>query len=410
MKILIVTNYYPPYDVGGYELRCKETAEELKQRGHDVLVLTSKRGSGSSLHQEKVFRSLFVNSLDSLDEPQLADPFRFYQRYGELKWAIQSRRNYGIAFELIRSASPDLVFIWNLGRIGVAPVLAAQKLNIPVVFSVGDYWLLHIMHKLCNHSNPVKRQYWAAILGLDDFHQLDLRHLIMNSEALKQAYIKNGFQAENIRVIPRGIKADLILPIPKVNEAPRSHSGPIRLLFVGRIVPEKGPEAAINAVEILRKKYGENDIKFDFVGDGPQKYISSLMNMISHLKLENNVRFRGKLDRSAVLDLYLDYDALLFPYRWDEPFGGTVLEAMARGLPVIISSHGGPVDMVCDGETGLLVPVDEPTKFAEAVERLVQDPVLADRLRRAALQTIRQKYTLENVVDRTLEYLQSVVN
>ena len=408
MRILIVTNYYPPYDVGGYELRCKETAEQLKQRGQDVFVLTSRRRSGSSLTEENIYRLLAIDSMD--DSSDGDGPFRFGRRYRQLIWAIQGRRNYGITLKLIKTLRPHLVFIWNMGQIGVAPVRASQTQDIPVVFSIGDYWLLHVKQKLCDDSNFIKRKYWAAVMGLKDFHQLDLRHLIMNSGTLKQTYIKNGFLAESISVIPRGIKADLIIPVQRLNEAQPVRRNPIKLLFVGRIVPEKGPDVAINAVEILKNRHGEHSVKLDLIGDGSEKYILSLKNAITKLKLENDVNFKGKLGRSTVLDLYLDYDALLFPYRWEEPFGGTVLEAMARGLPVIISNHGGPLDMVCDGENGLLVPVDKPTELADAVERLVQDPALADKLRRAALHTIRQKYTLEDVVDRTIDYLQLVVS
>jgi glycogen synthase len=238
---------------------------------------------------------------------------------------------------------------------------------------------------------------------------LDLRNLLPDSTVLKQAHIENGFPEENLQVIPRGIPSGLILPVGALTDLPRNLNGIKRLLFVGRITLEKAPDVAINAINILRTEHGLGDIQLDIVGQGPKEYMSSLKDLINNLKLEKNVNFLGWLEHSSVLELYSDYDALLFPSRWVEPLGGTVLEAMARGLPVIASRRGGPVEIIIDGENGLLVEPDEPSALADAILKLLRNDELARKIREAGIKTIKERYTLEKIVDKDVEYLQKVL-
>ena len=136
-----------------------------------------------------------------------------------------------------------------------------------------------------------------------------------------------------------------------------------------------------------------------------------LKNLVSKWKLDDQVSFLGKLEHSQVWDLYMRYNALLFPYRWEEPIGGTILEAMARGLPVIISERGGPMEDVKHGENGLLVPGDRPEEWAEAINRfLALDTQALRNMRISALKTIKEKYIFELVVDRILVYFQQIAS
>lgn len=409
MRILIVTDLYPPYVRGGYELRCKETAEQLSQRGYDISVLTSRQGSESPQVQGNVHQLLYFNTLSNVDKLAISDPFQACKRYYQFQWAYKSRKNYEITRELLATIQPDLVFIWNMRYIGLTPVLAAQDFGIPAVFSIGDYWLLSLKSELWDDPNYLKKKFRALVTGLGDFSRLDLRHLLPISKVLKNAYIENGFPAENLHVISRGIQSKLILPTKALGKLPRDCNGNVKLLFVGRIEPDKAPDVAINALDRLRTEYGRGDIKLDIVGQGSSGYISSLENLVSELKLEKNVRFLGWLEHSAVLDLYSDYDALLFPSRWVEPLGGTVLEAMARGLPVISSRRGGPLEIINDRENGFLVPVDDPAAFALAIMQLLQSDDLTQKIRMAGIKTINERYTLERIVDKNLEYFQRVL-
>lgn len=410
MKILMITDLYPPITVGGYEISCKETANELSRRDHNVIILTSKWGVESASVEGNVYRLLFFNALNDPRKHNINDLFCLRKRYRQFRWGVESRQNYKIARDFITATRPDLAIIWNMGNVGVGPVLAAQAQNVPRVFNIGDNWLLRLKSELYDEPNLVRRKFQGVINGLNDFRQLDINHLLVVSNVLKQTYIKNGFPEQNIHVIPLGIRSDLVFPIRALCDLPRNRNGTLRLLFVGRLVPEKAPDVAINALEVLKRKYGVQDVSLDIIGQGPKEYTLSLKNTVLELNLEENVNFLGWLEHSLIFDRYPDYDALLFPSRWEEPLGMTVLEAMARGLPVIASRRGGPLEIISDGENGLLVPPDEPVALAEAILRLFQNDGLTQKIRVEGIKTITGQYTLENFVDKSLEYIQAVLD
>jgi glycogen synthase len=424
MRILVITDLYPPYANGGYEIRCKETVDEMNRRGHEVFVLTSKWGIAKSQVGSVVRRLLFYNALKDLknisfrwlDVLPLKTRlffkdvlFNFCARCYQVKWIFNRRKNYRIAHGLMTITQPDLVFVWNMGYIGVEPILAAQDLNIPTVFSIGDYWLLNLKNELCGDFGFLKKKFRAAITGLKDFSQLDLRHLLSISTVIKNTYIDNGFPQENLNVISRGVQSNLILSASALGQLPRNRNGKMKLLFAGRIVLDKAPDVAIKALDILRMEHGIEDIELDIVGQGSREYITSLEHLVFELKLEKNIKFLSWIDHSAMLRFYSDFDALLFPSRWVEPLGGAILEAMAQGLPVIASRRGGPLEIIDDGVNGLLVPVDDPVALAEAILRLLQSEDFTQKIRAAGIKTINERYTLEHVVDQNLEYFQTIL-
>jgi glycogen synthase len=434
MKILFITDLYPPFVKGGYELRCQETAEELSRRGHEIIVLTSQWGTDNGSIDGSVFRALHYNELIYTKEKSAPDataqrnknhkffqklqnlvkkflkndPIHLRTRIYQVIWAIKNRQNYRISHDLISTIHPDLVFIWNMGFVGLAPILASQALGLITVFSIGDYWLVHLKTELLQESNVFKKKFRAVIIGFQDFSQLNLRHLMPDSTVLKNIYIQNGFPEQNLHVVTRGVKKDLVISINKLGELPRKTNGFMKLLFVGRLVPDKAPDVAIKTVDILRNKYGMTDIKLDIVGQGSAEYSSLLKKTIFDLGLESNINLLGWVEHSIIFEQYFSYDALVFPSRWVEPLGGTVLEAMSRGLPVISSKRGGPEEIITHGENGFLVQVDEPEEFALTVLKLYQNEDLTQKIRRAGVQTINERYTLENIVNQYEEYFQKL--
>ena len=407
MKILMISNYYPPVTFGGYELSCKKISNELKRRGHDISIITSNLGVEPFYLEENIHRLLFIDpTLDSKKNNR--DYFQIKKRIAQIRWAFTQRENYKMTHELISAQRPDLAIFWNMSSIGLGPILAIQEKGIPGIFNIGDYWLLILKLGLCNESNIIKKKYRALINGIKGFEELDLTHIMMNSNYIKKIYVQNGFLEENILVIPRGILSKFILPINSLGDLPRIHNGVVKLLFVGRLVPDKAPDIAIKAIEILIKKYGL-EVELDIIGQGSEEYVSGLKNLISELKLENKIRFIDWMDPLLLFDKYPNYDILLFPSRWEEPVGNIIMEAMARGLPVIASNHGGPVEFIKDGENGLLVEGDNPLAFADAIIRLLQNDKLTQKIRAAGIKTILERFTLEVVVDQYLEYFQKIL-
>jgi glycosyltransferase involved in cell wall biosynthesis len=144
----------------------------------------------------------------------------------------------------------------------------------------------------------------------------------------------------------------------------------IRLLFVGRLIRTKGVRDAIRALGLIR----DLPTVLDIVGDGADR--TTCESLTTELGLTSRVRFHGRLPREQVDAFYRSADVFVFPsYR--EPGGHVVFEAMAHGLPLVVSDIGGPGTAV-DDSSGIRVHPRSPTQYphdlAAALRQLVSDP------------------------------------
>jgi glycosyltransferase involved in cell wall biosynthesis len=131
------------------------------------------------------------------------------------------------------------------------------------------------------------------------------------------------------------------------------------------------------------------------VGDGPLR--DTLRDQARALGLDGAVRFLGAVPEAWRLLPHFDVFAL--PSRWEGMSNG-LLEAMAAGRPIVATTAGGNPELITDGETGLLVPPEDPGALAAAIARLVRDPALARRLGDAARRRVEKDYTLDRMVSR----------
>ncbi len=399
-KILIISNRYPPYFQGGYDLRCKSVADGLKERGYDVQVLTSDWQAPKRQTTGNVHRLLHIR------EP--ASHQALYQRWQHVQWALTGRVDYDVTRHLLQAWRPDIVYVWNMGHLSLAPLAAVQELGVPVVFDLGDYWLLQRHQELVQESDWRKRTYRLWVQGIKSFDTSRFTHILVNSTILKQQYIASGFSPEHIEVIPRGLPAHFILDTP----CPISPRSTYQFLCAGRLSEAKGIHLAIQTIALLNHPMaGElgKPAQLDIVGDGTPAYMQSLYGLASSLGLQQAIRFVGKVSQEELIDSYKHYDAVLIPSVWVEPFGGITIEAMAQGTCVIASERGGPAEHIVHGRNGILVPPEDPRAMALAVVNLMQDDDLRDRIRRAAIATVRERYALDKVCDQVEAYLEQAL-
>lgn len=160
----------------------------------------------------------------------------------------------------------------------------------------------------------------------------------------------------------------------------RRPAGPL-LVFVGRLVEEKGVEDVVRAVAHLAPR--RPDTTAVLVGDGQDRL--AVERLVARLGVSDRVTLVGWVDSAAVPGWLAAADIVLAPSRigpdgWMEAQGLSIVEALAASRPVVASDVGGIPDTVTDGETGLLVPQRDPAALAAAVDRLCDDPELAARL------------------------------
>jgi glycosyltransferase involved in cell wall biosynthesis len=158
----------------------------------------------------------------------------------------------------------------------------------------------------------------------------------------------------------------------------------------------------------LVNQRNRKNIYLDIIGTGNRDYVKGLQDLINDLRLEERVRFLGYLAYAQILKKYGDYDALLCTPRWEEPFTISIIEAMARGLLVFATISGGNSEIISHGVNGILVPKDDPATLAHAIEKTMKDPTLVQSMRLNALDTVRSRYVLDQIIDKTEEYLRQV--
>ncbi|GAB4534096.1 MAG: hypothetical protein Kow0063_16840 [Anaerolineae bacterium] len=303
---------------------------------------------------------------------------------------------------------PDIIYVCNMGGLSLSPLAAAYDLGLPFVFDIGDYWLLKRYQELCLEPNHLKRDYRLFVHALKSFTQLQFAPILTNSSILKQRYVESGFSAEQITIIPRGLPDHHILDTPSLLESDTR----VRLLCAGRLTQAKGIHLAIQAVALLNQELAselKRAVHLDIIGEGDSSYLQYLRELVVSLRLQERVRFVGKLSQEELISRLRGYHAVLVPSVWVEPFGRIVIEAMAQGTCVIASERGGPAELIDHGRNGLLVPPEDPRAMARAVIDLIQDGDLRDRIRHAAIASARERYSMQKVGDQVEAFLKAVL-
>ena len=371
MRVLIVSNLYPPYWIGGYEQIAGWVAQGLSDLGHDVHVLT---GRGPAL----TGKPGITTGLD-LDQPALLEMHRENGialpggLVGGMKRHVVNGANFRASRAAIAAFRPDLLSFWNASFVTYSPLLAARLAGIPAV--------VHLSDVAANpFRNPHPPAFPAPLRGAARWSVDRLVRLarparfVVPSRFLRDRFVETeGLPADRLDVLHWPIEPSISRSAPETARA-----GPARrFLFVGALVPEKGPQVLLTAFrEALRER---PFLSLSFAGEGPRAYVAELQASAAGLP----VRFLGRLDRAAVTQAYREHDALVLPSIWDEPFSVVPLEAMALGLPVIATASGGTPEAVEDGRTGVLVPARDPAALCAAMLGLAADPHRAAWLARS---------------------------
>ncbi len=177
-----------------------------------------------------------------------------------------------------------------------------------------------------------------------------------------------------------------------------------KLLYVSRLERRKGTDTFFSALQTLIKVCPELQVRVvgrdAYAGDPQRSYLSRLSQEWPHLT--SNVTLLGEISDAALAKEYEQADIFCVPSRY-ESFGIIYLEAMRYGLPVVATAVGGITDIVLDGQTGLLVPPDQPAALSQALQRLAQDRDLRIAMGEQARQRFVEHFEHEVIIDRTLD-------
>lgn len=371
--------------------------ESLIERGHDVTVLSpwSEEHAarfGDPDRMEKLKRRTVAVAVPAALPARVAGAFPLFfrvgwwrllrsvhLRHGRDAWSLQAL--YRTA-RFLRISEPDVV-LCHFGPNGVRALPMLSPREKLVTFFHG-YDLSKVL------------QWKGAGFYRRLFERGDL--FVAVSERFRGRLVEIGCDPSRVVVHPTGVDLELF----QRHERGRA-GGVLRLLSVGRLVPKKGIEDAIAAVASwVRESPG---LEYRIAGDGPLR--DPLERQVAALGAAGRIRFLGWVPHDRMPALMAETDVFLQPSvtapNGDEEGIPVVLkEAMAAGLPVVATRHSGIPEIVGHGESGLLVPEHAATEIVRALERLVDEPGLAQRLSRNARLVAERNFD-QRVLDARLE-------
>jgi len=217
--------------------------------------------------------------------------------------------------------------------------------------------------------------------GLADTHVAVSRGLAQYLAATE------GFEQGSFEIAHYGVRVEPPAPC---------YDGPPRLLAIGRLIPIKGHFVLLRAMALALAQVP--DLELRLAGAGPLE--ATLRTFATELGIADRVRLLGRVEpvRPAIED-----SSLVVVPSLGEGFGLVALEAMERSRAVVASAVGGLLDLVADGETGLLVPPRYPVALRAAIDRLLADRELRRRLGEAGRARIRERFSWAAATDATLE-------
>ena len=370
MKSLRILQVIDGMNVGGAEVLLVDLVRRLREAGHRVQVAYSSPGPMAA-------------RLAEMNVPLTRLP-----RFARVDPILLLR-----LMRLMRREKPDIVHT-HLFKSDLHGRLAARWTGAPVVISTA-------------HNNDS----WAKRTPLGWLYGRTARladRIIAVSEEVREYQIKYTFvPPEKIVTIDNGVDLRRFEGQDAAGRAVRAELGidPDAPLvgIIGRLTEQKDHATFLQAAAQIRVAAPET--RFLIVGDGPLR--AELVEQARALKLDEAVIFTGL--RSDIPALMAALDVLVFSSRW-EGLPVTLLEGMAAARPIVSTAVGGVPGVVGDGDSALLVPAGISSVLADAVVRVLRDPALARKLSAAARERVREKYSLDSMLNQTLALYEELWN
>ncbi|MBD2625389.1 glycosyltransferase family 4 protein [Trichormus variabilis] len=234
--------------------------------------------------------------------------------------------------------------------------------------------ILHVLQNSYNFLNTAKKNNIPVIA---------------NSNYVREQIISNGLSPHQVITLHCGVQ-DPQYPTASLSQEIHQNQ---RILFVGRIVPDKG-------IEWLLKAFAKTDsrIHLDIAGEGWIK--TNMEKLAKKMGLSDRITWHGWCHKEKLETLYQQCLAVVFPSLWPEPAGLVTLEAYARYRPVIASAVGGIPEYVQDGQTGILIPANHIQKLADAINELATNYQKSRLMGKQGRYWFEQEFTLDLHIQR----------
>ena len=375
MKILMLTWEYPPRIVGGISRVVHDLSHRLIKDGHEVTVVTYKDTNLTEFENDKgvkVYRvdNYMITSNNFID------------------WIMQLNFNLiAKASEIISKEGKFDVIHAHDWLVTYAAKTLKQSYNIPIVATI------HATESGRNsgiHDNV--QRYINDTEWLLTYEAADV---IVNSNYMKcELQRLFGLPFDKINVIPNGINSNNFNGIDRDYDFRRQYAMDNEkiILYVGRLVYEKGVQHLISAMPKILDRY--HDSKLIITGRGGM--MDELKNQVHRMGIDNKVYFTGYLDSKSIQKMYKCADVAVFPSTY-EPFGIVALESMLSGVPTVVSDVGGLNEIIEHGIDGMKSYAGNPNSIADSVLSLLFDPQLCSNISKNAKSKVKANFNWSKI-------------
>lgn len=390
LRVLLVSHGLPPESLGGVEQHVDGLARALVAAGHDVEIWT--RTSAADRAEGEVVA----------DPGQACRTTRVVYRYSQAT-SLQGLYEVPLldaAFERFLAARPqfDVAHVHHLTGMSTGLLAVLRAKRIPTLLTLHDYWLLCPRGQMWDRDgrvvDAVDPQRCAACLqptfaswlppdraeGLIAEQHARARallalpdRLLIPSATAIPPFAALGVDPARIRVVTNAVHTDLLASVPPL--AP--HDGPLRLGYLGTVMPSKGLDVLVDALQRLPPRTASLAIHGNTVPyHGDEGFAT---RVFARLRPGDAVTYHGPYGSADLPGILTRLDLVVVPALWRETFGLTAREAMAAGRPVVASRIGGLAEAFTSGREGIHVTPGSATELATAIAGLAADP---ERLRR----------------------------
>jgi len=376
MRVALVSDWYYP-KIGGVASHMHELAIRLKERSHDVAVVTNERQIGKE--EELKERGIELIKVPGFLAPGLDV---------NLSYSLKSSMDLVEFLEGIdvihshHAFTPLALKALDAGRkLRVAAILTTHSISFAYD---STFW------KLLDFSIPIFRYY------------LDRAHRIIAVSRAAKAFIEH-FTSSPISVIPNGVNTEKFFPAKDKEELKEKFGikGDV-VLYVGRMSYRKGAHVLLNAFSSIQ------DATLVMVGTG--EMLPFLRAQAKLLGIEERVIFTGYVNEEKLCEIYRMADVFVSPSITSEAFGIVILEAMASGVPVIASDTGGVREVVAENDVGVLVPPENELELRKALKMILKSQNLRDYYGDRGREVAERKYSWRIISSRIEETYNEVLS
>jgi glycogen(starch) synthase len=429
MRILIVSNMYPPHYHSGNVVRCAQVTEALHRSGHDVCVLTSTYGLPLGTFGRQHFCSEVRNGIPV---HRLLNQYAWRPQPNHRPWNLfQAGRELSDARQFLKVVArfkPDVVNWWGLLGLSMALLPLPHGAGIPDVLWIEHPWLIDHCGPTGEKASAFWVDFWDGNWGPQYLRMLfrwaghrwerridregiptrtisyRTRHICFVSKYLQQLHHDAGFKFDSEEVIYGGA------PVAEFYETLRSvgdKSLPLSVLWGGQVTQNRGLHTVIEAIGFL-PAHLRSGLTLTVAGDGDQNYLSQVKTRVVKLGLTEQVIFMGHVQHQEMARVYKAHDVLVFASARPEGLPLIMVEAMLAGCAVVTTGSGGAIEVAALADLPLF-PAEDAQTLSRLLQDLITNRVLVHQIASRGQQVALREFSFAGMMDQFEKTLQRIL-